>query len=371
MTDTEPEIVNGLNRKAILAVKEKMRAELTFGAKSDIKISAVWKNGVVYHTDSDMVSHPPPEIARVVGHPSMNSYCPLVAAGCFSLIYMLEATERGAQIECFKTVQQHDADFSCFYKTKAAGVNPWKDGATLDIQIKGPYSLDVLKTIERFADAHCPSIEIMRREFPVEVTKVIGKHVDVDEKTIHYDMDKYEALSKRSEPIIVKQLAKGRWFCHNECKKYPDALMTFDFRNDGNSILALSHDKPIASGKYANPVQACFFGGLSTYIHTFAVRLYTRGYIIKGIEGTLRTVVNKRMVMGVEDDKYLFPGGAFIELEVESNAPGEVLDEVRHEADEMSPAFMNWRNSIPLKLNVRKVSGICDSISGCFKGNRK
>ena len=360
-------MINGLNKTAIDAIMERMKADPTVGDNVSVVVTAIWKRGVIFHTDSELVCFPPPEIAKEVGYPSMNSYCPLVAAGCFSLIYMLHAAERDVSFESFQTRQKHNVDFSCFYKTSAAGTNPWEDGVTLDIEMKCPQSQDVLIDLGKIADAHCPSVEIMRREFPVEVTKVTGTYAELKGKTVYYDMDKYNALSKQVGPIIVKQHAKGRWYCKNECKKYPDALMTFEFKHDGNSVLVLSHDKPMASGKYATPVQACFFGGLSTYMHTFAVRLYTRGYIIKSIKGTLKTRMNNRMVMAVDLDKYIFPGSAFIELEVESNAPDEALYEAQHEADEMSPAFMNWRNSIPMQLNLAKASGTFESIGKLFK----
>jgi hypothetical protein len=350
-----PVLVNGLNKTAILATKAGMRQDPKFAEKCPVAIHATWEKGVVKDSTGRLVCHPPPEISKgKPQHPSMNSYCPLVASGCVALVTMCRAAEKDMQFDSFELSMSHEVDISCFYKKSASGINPWKDGIELDIAFKGQEPLEQVKELLDLADSQCPSSEIMRREFPVETADMKGRKVKMTDKTVYYDMDKYKQLSEQADPVMIQQSAKGTWFCHNESKEFPDALMQFEFPSDGHVKLPVSHDKPFASGTYASPVELCFFGGLSSYMHTVAVRLYALGYLIKSIKGTFKTTMNKRKVMGVDERRYIFPEGGEIELKIESDAPGEVLYQVEWEAKEMSLTYMNWSNRIPVQINVRK-----------------
>jgi hypothetical protein len=78
-------------------------------------------------------------------------------------------------------------------------------------------------------------------------------------------------------------------------------LVSFEFPHDSKSGVTLGFDPPIGQkGKYANPVQACFFGGLSSLLHTVACRIYAEGYKVARIDGVIKTKLNKRKVLGVE-----------------------------------------------------------------------
>jgi uncharacterized OsmC-like protein len=357
MIDTmgPPVLVNGLNKTAILATKAMMREDPRFAANCPVVIHATWEKGVVKDSTGRIVCHPPPEIAKgEPQHPSMNSYCPLMASGCVALITMCRAAEQDMQFDSFEFNMSHEADISCFYKKSASGVNPWKDGIELNITFKGQETQEQVKEVIDLADSQCPSSEIMRREFPVEVADMKGRKVKMTDKTVYYDMDKYKQLSEQAEPVMIQQSSKGTWFCRNESKEFPGALMQYELPSDGHVKLPVSHEKPFASGTYATPVELCFFGGLSSYMHTVAVRLYVRGYLIKRIKGTFKTAMNKRMVMGVDEPRYIFLMGGEIELEIESDAPDEVLYQVQWEATEMSLTYVNWSNRVPVQINVRK-----------------
>jgi hypothetical protein len=151
-------------------------------------------------------------------------------------------------------------------------------------------------------------------------------------------MKRYEEISKM-ESFIIDQEANMTWYCQNESTEHPDALMSFQFPHDSNSTLALGFDTPIAqdtSSMYANPVQACFFGGLSSLLHTVASRIYTNGYKVYKITGSISTRLNKRVVMGMEN-RFIFPEGASIEIKIVSNAPQNLLYKIQAEAESMSP----------------------------------
>ena len=349
-------LVNGLNKVAILGGKEQMMADPNLGACVPFSIKAVWDKGVVHQVGGKMVCHPPPEIAKgEIKYPTLNSFCPLVSTGCFGLIFMMQAAERDMQFESFQMRMAADANLCCFYRMCADDLNPWSHGVKLDLEVKGPYTETDLQMLTKLAEEHCPSVEIMRRAFPVEVI-VEGKEVEMAaNEPLHYDMDKYTKIAKEKGPHMVKQSIKGDWYCHNESKEYPDSLMKFVFDEEGGAELPMSHDWPVASGKWATPVQACFFGGLSQHMHTVAARLYASGYLVRSIKGTFSTEMNERILMSAEKKRrYIFPTGGTMELKIESNAPRGVLDQVQFEAEHMSPAFMNWSNDIPIHVRITK-----------------
>ena len=352
---SEPTFINGLNRSAIQATKANMRADASMAANVPIVIEAVWEKGVVRETSGcqQMVCHPPPQIAKTIDYPSMNSYCPLVSVGCFCLVFMMEAAERKMQLDSFEASVLVDADMSGFYKMGVMNANPWNEGVKVDLRIQAPYTKEQLDDLVEFAHANCPSVEIMRRSFPVEVRmEPVMVQDDVDKDEVYYDLDKYHRRAAQPGELFVKQGTDMTWFCHNESEEFPDALMLFDFTTDGGSKLPLSYGGPIGPGKYSNPVQACFFGGLSAHMHTVALRLNLLGYIVKRIQGSMKAQMNSRRVFAVDLDTYIFPSGATIDLIIESNAPEDVMDQVQFEAEQMSPSFMNWTNSIPIDINV-------------------
>lgn len=207
----------------------------------------------------------------------------------------------------------------------------------------------------------------MKRDFPVEIDSVQVKSCPTDSNNkkekhssvdwaalpVYYDMDQYNEIAKKDK-FMVHQEANMTWHCQNENKMYTDALMSLEFPNDSKSSLVLSYDKPIAHGKYANPVQACFFGGLSSLMHTVACRIYARGYKVHSIKGAVRTEVNKRKIMGMETRSWIFPQGAVIDMDIVSNVPQANMDEILYEVDNMSPTMMNWRNELPFLYGVSR-----------------
>ena len=326
-------------------------------------ITAVWEKGVVTGAGGKLVCYAAPEIqlSEAKMGPSVNSYCPLISGGCFSLVIMFQACIHDLKFESFTTGMTTKANFIGCYnpESEISGQHPWLDGIRLNMTIQGPQTTDELVRLADRADRHCPSSEIMKRDFPVEidqfefhnVTGNVGKEEAWDDIPIYYDMNKYNELANQKERI-VKQQADMTWHCQNENVENPDSLMTFTFPNDANSQIVLSHDKPLSSGKYANPVQACFFGGLSSFMHTVAARLYVRGYKVKRIEGSIKSVLNKRKIFAVEKNSYVFPEGATMEIQVWTNAPKRVLNDVHYEAEEMSLTMMNWRNELPLEYAI-------------------
>lgn len=114
----EGEWINNLNKTAILKAKKKMRADPSAGKGVKINIEAEWKAGVVTGVDGKMVCYAPPSIqlGEKTQGPSVDSYCPLVAAGCFSIVMMMDAAEKGMQFDALTSQMIAKADMIGFYK---------------------------------------------------------------------------------------------------------------------------------------------------------------------------------------------------------------------------------------------------------------
>ncbi|KAL3906993.1 MAG: hypothetical protein SGILL_009053 [Bacillariaceae sp.] len=373
--------VNNLNRTALKKTIKKMENDKNMAAEVPIAVKAQWKEGVVTGVNGKLVCYAPPDIqmssdGKTKG-PSVNSYCPLIAGGCFVLILMMHATKKDYHFEEVTANMKTDADVVGFYKEGWAGMktkdgyivkHPWggADGIRLGIVIRSGKSQDKLNDLADHANKHCPSSEMMKRDFPVEVDKFAlqGQNdeedaIDWDKVPVFYNMDKYQEIAKKDSHVVTQE-ANMTWHLDNDAladntEADAGALMTFDFPQDSKSSLTLGFDPPIGQqGPYANPVQACFFGGLSSFMHTIACRIYAKGYKVTKIDGVINTKLNKRKVLGVEKDTWVFPVGASIEVDIVSNAPKELLHEIQMEAENMSPTMMNWREELPFFYGVAR-----------------
>jgi hypothetical protein len=362
--------INGLNKNALEKTIAAMKADTTLGRDIPVRIDAVWEEGKVTGVDGKLVCYPPPEIqlGKVTLGPSTNSFCPMVSSGCFCLVMMLKAAEEGLRFQEVTSNTTAEANLIGFFKEGWKGdekngrlcKHPWTKGLNLGVVIRSEKSQSELSSLADHGNKHCPSSEVMKREFPVEVefrgnNKSDAEEIDWEKVPVYYNMERYKDISEM-DSFPVKQEANMIWHCQNENKLHPSALMTFTFPEDSNSSLVLGFDPPIGRpNQYANPVQACFFGGLSTLLHTVACRIYVHGYKVAKIKGTVKTAMNKRKVLGADKTGYVFIEGASIEVLVTSNAPREILAKAQREAEEMSPTMMNWREELPFMYGVARL----------------
>ncbi|KAL3919004.1 MAG: hypothetical protein SGILL_003972, partial [Bacillariaceae sp.] len=112
------EYVNGLAKGAIDKTKKAMMSNGSLGLDVPVCVKAVWEEGKVTGVDGKLVCFAPPEIqlGDVTSGPSINSFCPLIAAGCFCLVMMLKAAEEDIQFQEVTSNTQADANLIGFYK---------------------------------------------------------------------------------------------------------------------------------------------------------------------------------------------------------------------------------------------------------------
>ncbi len=106
-------------------------------------------------------------------------------------------------------------------------------------------------------------------------------------------------------------------------------------------------------GNAPNPVQYCVFAMVACYSTTFMSIAAKRGVEITSLRVRGYSRVNMRAVFDLEEGPVVKEVG--VHLEVESDAPVDVLEEIREEANRKCPAAFTVSNSVPFKstLEVR------------------
>jgi uncharacterized OsmC-like protein len=107
------------------------------------------------------------------------------------------------------------------------------------------------------------------------------------------------------------------------------------------------------TGSAPNPLAYCFWGGLACYAMTFAQEAARRGVELRAVRARVEADVDQSRALGVSDR----PPVQRIDwrLEVDADAPAEVLQELRQFADDHCPGAFCIRN--PIELHTHVVGG--------------
>lgn len=344
---SEPVIVNALNKTALDGVQKAMMENPTLGANAEVKVEAVWHQGVVQTPSSQgfaLIAYAPPGLGLEDKAPTVLSYCPSMVAGCYSLIVMLSCAEQGLQLESYSTTTTSTADLTPLYQP--LNTSPWKK-VHLQVTYQGNVPLADFQALADQAHDRCPSVEVLERAFPVATT-VTSTQVKVEDQKVYYNLERYHELAASSLPVTVEQSSTGTWNCQGQ----DDGIFTMTA--EGESV-TITQEPPIGpGGAHANPVQACFFGALAFSMHTLALRLSSKGYHVQAMQGSFSALLNKRKVLGVEPEAPAFSAPAQMVIDVESDAPPSVMAEAKSEMEQSSPGYLGMMHPIPLELSVTK-----------------
>lgn len=104
------------------------------------------------------------------------------------------------------------------------------------------------------------------------------------------------------------------------------------------------------TGSAPNPLAYCFWGGLACYAMTYAQEAARRGVELRALRARVDADLDLARALGVSDA----PPVDHIDwrLDVESDAPAEVLQELKAAADEHCPGAYCIRNPIDLRTEV-------------------
>lgn len=104
------------------------------------------------------------------------------------------------------------------------------------------------------------------------------------------------------------------------------------------------------TGSAPNPLAYCFWGGLACYAMTYAQEAARRGIQLRALRARVEADVDLARALGVSDA----PPVQRIDwyLDVDADAPADVLDELKSLADEHCPGAYCIRNPIDLHTHV-------------------
>ncbi|MHB8672027.1 MAG: OsmC family protein [Acidimicrobiales bacterium] len=104
------------------------------------------------------------------------------------------------------------------------------------------------------------------------------------------------------------------------------------------------------TGSAPNPLAYCFWGGLACYAMTYAQEAARRGIELRSLRARVGADVNLARALGVSEQ----PPVDHIDwhLDVDADAPSDVLDELKHAADDHCPGAYCIRNPIELRTTV-------------------
>lgn len=155
-----------------------------------------------------------------------------------------------------------------------------------------------------------------------------------------------EEIQKGEFPEKKAFLVEGQWLLDGEGQfqatlEYPQGS------------LRLISDQPPPSGgegRAPNPVQYCVFAFIACYATTFVTLATQQGVTIRKLRARGASEVNMKAVFDLEEGPIVEK--VWIELEVESDASEETLEELRRLADEKCPAAFTVRNAVPFESKV-------------------
>ena len=108
------------------------------------------------------------------------------------------------------------------------------------------------------------------------------------------------------------------------------------------------------TGSAPGPLAYCFWGGVACYAMTYAQEADRRGVELRALRARVEARVDLSRAVGASDR----PPVDHIDwkLEVDADAPEEVLEELRRVADDTCPGAWCIRNPIDLRTAVAKVT---------------
>ena len=168
----------------------------------------------------------------------------------------------------------------------------------------------------------------------------------------HVNVDAVEvtASKARTEPAAVVQHVRfdGEWQMSG-----PQFRGTIPVPDGKPVVFEADFPPPMGgTGCAPNPLAYCFWGGLACYAMTYAQEAARRGVELRALRARVETDVDQSRALGVTDN----PPVEHIDwhLEVDADAPAEVLEELKRASDEHCPGAYCIRNPIELHTAVSR-----------------
>ena len=156
-----------------------------------------------------------------------------------------------------------------------------------------------------------------------------------------------EKIKKGEFPEKKPFLVEGEWLLEGEEGQFRGTL---EF--PAGSLTLVSDQPPPSGGqgRAPNPVQYCVFAMISCYATTFVTIATQKGVEIKKLKIRGASEANMKAIFDVEEGPII--ERVWVELEIESDAPREVLEEIRQLANEKCPAAFTVSHAIPFESKI-------------------
>ncbi len=105
------------------------------------------------------------------------------------------------------------------------------------------------------------------------------------------------------------------------------------------------------NGTAPNPLAYCFWGGLACYAMTYAIEAARSRVELTALRATVTTIVDQTRALGLSDNPPV--ERLTWQLDVEADAPAELLERIKRQADERCPGVYCLRNPVPLETRLR------------------
>ena len=168
---------------------------------------------------------------------------------------------------------------------------------------------------------------------------------------VNVEAVEHAAAKAREDPSRARQPVElsGEW---RVGKGGPQFRATIPYPR-GEVEFSCDFPEPLGgTGAAPNPLVYCLWGGIACYAMTYALEAARAGVELRAVRGTVRTQVDQSRALGVSDA----PPVEQIswDLEVDAQAPLDVLEGIRDRADERCPGVYCMRNPIPLTMGISK-----------------
>ena len=167
---------------------------------------------------------------------------------------------------------------------------------------------------------------------------------------VNVDAVEQTAATARTDPAAVTQHVtfEGDWQTSG-----PQFRAAIPVPNGDAVVFEADFPPPMGgTGSAPNPLAYCFWGGLACYAMTYAQEAARRGVELRALHARIDADVNQARALGVSDE----PPVEHVDwqLDVDADAPADVLDELKEAADEHCPGVYCIRNPIDLRTRLTK-----------------
>lgn len=160
------------------------------------------------------------------------------------------------------------------------------------------------------------------------------------------------AGEKDAASLVQKVSFSGEW---QTAEGEPQFTTEIPLPNGGSVPFEADYPPHMGgTGSAPNPLAYCFWGGIACFAMTYAQEAAMQGVELRALRARVETDVDMSRALGVSERPPV--EGIEWHLEVESDAPAEVLERLKADSDERCPGAYCISNPIELRTHLSLVN---------------